>query len=66
MNEVRELNGILDEEDGDVVANDVEVTLVGVEPGCETVDITGRVSTTTGTGNGGEADKDGSLLALAV
>lgn len=66
VNEVRELDGILDEEHGDVIADDIEVTLVGVEPGSETVDVPGSVSTTAGTGNGGEPDKDGSLLALAV
>jgi hypothetical protein len=63
VDEVGELDGILDEEDGDVVADDVKVALVGVEPGSEAVDITSSVGTTTRTGNGGEADEDGSLLS---
>ena len=32
VDEVRELDPVLDEEDGDVVAHEVEVALLGVEP----------------------------------
>lgn len=40
MNKIRKLYGILDEEDWDVVTNNVEVSLVGIESGSKSVDIT--------------------------
>jgi hypothetical protein len=43
MHEVRELHRILNEEDGNVVADDIPVALVRVEFGRESTNITDRV-----------------------
>ena len=64
VDQVRELDGGLDEEDRDVVSDDVEVALVGVEANGEAVDITDGIGTTSRAGDGREADEEGGLLAL--
>lgn len=45
MNDIGELHGILDEEDGNVVANNVPVTLLGVELDRKAADISNGVGT---------------------
>jgi hypothetical protein len=44
---IRELHGILDEEDRNVVSNDIPVTLLGVELDGKTTNIADCVSRTT-------------------
>lgn len=63
VDEVGELDGVLDEENGGVVSDDVIVALLGVELNGETTRITLQVRSTTLTGNGGESQEDRSLLA---
>ncbi len=43
VNEIRKLDGVLNEEDGDVVANDVPVALFGVELHREAANVAGKV-----------------------
>ena len=83
VNQVRELDGILDEEHRHVVPNDIEVAFICVPASCQllfetrlssrlrnlqssskTVNISSRIGTTPGAGNGGETYKGGCLLAL--
>ena len=45
VDDIGELDGVLDEENGNVVANEIPVTLLGVELGRETTDITNSVGT---------------------
>jgi hypothetical protein len=66
VDQVGETDGILDEEDGDVVADDVKIALVGVEPGCEAVNVAGKVGATAATSDGREADEDGGFFIFAV
>lgn len=47
VDNVGELHGILDEEDGNVVSNDIPVTLLGVELDGKTTNIADCVSRTT-------------------
>ena len=61
VDDIRELDGVLDEEDGDVVANEIPVTLLCVELGGETTDITNSVGTAPAAEDGREAHKDGGL-----
>lgn len=56
--EISELDSILDEENRDVVSDQVPVTLVGVEFGCEPTNITHRVSASLAALHGGKADED--------
>lgn len=65
VDQVGELDGILDEKDGNVVTDDIKVALVSVKAGGETVDIAGEVRTATTAGDGREPDEDGGLLALS-
>uniref|UniRef100_A0A1Y1LA22 Uncharacterized protein n=1 Tax=Photinus pyralis TaxID=7054 RepID=A0A1Y1LA22_PHOPY len=64
VNEIRELDCILDEENRDVIPDNVKVALVGVESDCESVNITSSVRTSPGAGDSREADKYWSLLIL--
>jgi hypothetical protein len=61
MNDIGKLHGVLDEEDGNVVANDIPVTLFSVELDCETSDITDGVGGTTAAQDSRESQEDGSL-----
>jgi hypothetical protein len=61
MNYIGKLHGILNEEDGDVVANDIPVALFGVKLDSETSNITHGVGRTTATQDSGESQEDGSL-----
>jgi hypothetical protein len=66
VDQVREADGILDEEDGDVVADDVKVALIGIESGGEAMDVAREVGATAATSDGREADEDRGFFALAV
>ena len=66
VDQVGELDRVLDEEDGDVVADEVPVPLLGVELHREAADVAGEVGRALAAGDGGEADEDGRLLALAL
>ena len=57
MDDVGKFDGILNEEDRDVVANDVPVALLRVELGGETPNITNGVGAATGPSNSGKADE---------
>jgi hypothetical protein len=59
VHKVGELDGVLDEEHRDVVADNVPVALVGVELDSETADIANGVGTATGALDSGETDKGG-------
>ncbi len=59
VDEVGELDGVLDEEDGDVVADEVPVAFGGVHLDGEAADVAGRVGRAHVAGDGGEADEDG-------
>ena len=64
VNEVGELHGVAEEEDGGVVANDVVVALLRVELEGETAYVTPRVGRAELTGNGREAGEHRGLLPL--
>ena len=66
VDQVGELDRVLDEEDGDVVADEVPVPLLGVELHGEAADVAGEVGRALAAGDGREADEDGRLLALAL
>lgn len=57
MNKVREQDTVVNEENRDVNADDIIVTLVGIEPGREPVNIAGGVSTTALSDDGREPNK---------
>jgi hypothetical protein len=61
MNDIGKLHGVLDKEDGDVVANNIPVALFGVKLDSETTDIAHGVGRTTATQDSGESQEDGSL-----
>ena len=84
VDQIGELDGVLDEENGDVVSNDIyggrlarsynlkqdtqdltKVSFIGVETGCETVNISSQVGATAATSNGGESDKDRRFLSFS-
>lgn len=58
VDEVGELHGVLDKEDGDVVADNVPVTLFRVELYGEATDIADCVGGATTSKNSGKPDKD--------
>lgn len=64
VNQIREKDGVLDEEDGDIVSHQVEVSFVGIEAGREAVDIASEIGTAAAASDGGEAQEDGGLFAL--
>lgn len=47
MDKIGELDGVLDEEDGDVVAYDISVALLGVEFDCKAAHITNGIGRAT-------------------
>ena len=49
MDNIGEINGILNEEDGNVVSNDVPVAFIGVQFQSEATSVTNSVGTTTAT-----------------
>lgn len=51
VNEVRELHGILDEEDGSVVANHVIVSFLSIEFNSESSRVSFSISSSSFTGN---------------
>jgi hypothetical protein len=61
VDDVGELDGILDEENGDVVGDNVPVALLRVELDGEPAHITDRVGTAAAAEDGREADEDGCL-----
>lgn len=64
MDEVGELGGVTEEEDGSVVSDKVPVALLGLELDGETTGVTGVVAGARLATDGGEADGDGALGAL--
>ena len=66
VDQVGELDRVLDEEDRDVVADEVPVALLGVELHGEAAHVAGEVGRALVAGDGGEADEDRRLLALAL
>ncbi len=63
VDEVGELDGVLDEEHRDVVADEVPVPFGGVHLDGEAAHVAGRVGRAHVAGHGGEADEDRSLDA---
>jgi hypothetical protein len=63
VDQVGELDRVLDEEDGDVVADEVEDAVLGVELDGEAAGVAGGVGGAARAGDGGEADEHGGLLA---
>jgi len=61
MNDIGELDGVLDEEDGDIVADNVPVALLRVELDSEAADIAYCVGAATAAEDGREANEDGCL-----
>ncbi len=57
MDKIRELNRLLDEEDGDVVANNAPVAFFGVEFGGETSNVSDGVCASSAALHSGEANK---------
>jgi len=66
VDKVRELDGILDEEDGNIVSNDVPVSFFGVELQCKPTDVSNSVCGTSGTLNGGDSSEHGSCVVHVV
>lgn len=66
VDEVRELDGVLNEENGRVVSNHIVVAFFGVMFDGETTGVAIAVIGATFTGDGGEAEEDGSSLADGV
>jgi hypothetical protein len=64
MDKIGKLDRILDEEDGDVVANEIEIALVGVEFDRKATNIARQVSGARAAGDGGEPREDFRDLAL--
>src|SRR5450830_129364 len=62
VDQVGELHRVLDEEDGDVVADQVPVAFVGIELDGETAHVARRVGRTAFACDGGEAHEHGRLL----
>lgn len=58
VNDIRELDSILDEEDGDVVSDNVPVALFCVELDCESTNITNSIGATTATKDCRETKED--------
>lgn len=58
LTDVRKLHGILDEKNGNVIADDVPITFLGVELDGKASNISDRVCTTTASKHGGEANED--------
>lgn len=56
VDQIWELDRVLNVEDGDVVSNQIPVTLIRVQTGGETTRITNGVGTTPRTADGGESD----------
>src|SRR5271166_513589 len=63
MNEVGKLDRVLNKENGDIVANQIEIALPGVELGREAAHITRQVAGAGAASNGGDAYEHRSLLA---
>ena len=66
VDEVGELDGVLDEEDGNVVADEIPVAFGGVHLDGEAADVAGGIGRAHVAGDGGEADEGGGALADAV
>jgi hypothetical protein len=64
MNEIGKLDGILDEEDRNVVADEVEVALVGIEFDREAAHVAGHVPCPRAAGNGREPREQFCFLAF--
>jgi len=66
MDKIGKLDRILDEEDGDVVANEIEIALVGVEFDRKATNIARQVSGARAAGDGGERREDFRDLAFSA
>jgi hypothetical protein len=66
VDNVWEFNSILDEEDGNVVADEIPVTLAGVKLGSKPTNIANSISGSTKSEDGGESNKQWSLIASVV
>ena len=62
VHEIGKLHGILDEEHGDVVANEIPVTFVRVELHREAADVPGGIGGAAFAKDGREADEDRCLF----
>src|SRR4051812_16858630 len=65
MHQVGEFDGVLNEKDGNVVADQVKNSLVGIKFHSKAAHVAGQVGGAARTDHGGEADEDG-CLALGV
>ena len=63
VDEIRELDRVLDEEDGDVVADDVPVALFGIELDREAAHVASKIGGAFVAGDGRETHEGGRLLA---
>ena len=66
MDEVRELDGVLDEEDRDVVADEIPIPLLRVELDGEAADVASKVERALVAGDGREADEHRHLLTRTL
>lgn len=66
MDEIGELDWVLDEEDGGVVAYHVVVSLLGVELEREASGVSSSISGTLFSSDGGEAEQGGCTLSNLV
>ena len=66
VDEVRKLDGVLNEEDGDVVADEVPVAFLGVELHCKATNVAREVERSLASRDGREADEGFCLLANAL
>ena len=62
VDQIGKFDGVLDEEDGDVVADQIPVAFLGVELDGEAADIAGDIGGALVAGDGGEAHEDGGLF----
>ena len=66
MDDVRELDGVLDEEHRDVVADEIPVALLGVELDCEAANVASEVERSFRSCHSREAHENGCLLARTL
>jgi len=66
MDKVGKLDGILDEEDRDIVADEIPIALLGIDLDRKAANIPGKVERALVAGNRGEADEGGGLFTFAL
>jgi hypothetical protein len=66
MNQIWELDGILNKENRNIVANNIEIAFVSVEPDSKAVNVSGSICGAPTSCNRGEADEGWGLLVGSI